>query len=83
MTDDEFRDHLRQGSTSTAATGRSSESIWESFAPRIEYHRGDFDDPAAWSSLSKRLDRIDRDRGTGRQPALLPGGPAERSTRRS
>ncbi|HSK92838.1 MAG TPA: glucose-6-phosphate dehydrogenase [Candidatus Angelobacter sp.] len=64
LSDDEFRDHLLEGINRHSRNTPANESIWESFARGIEYHRGDFDDPAAYVELSKRLDRIDRDRGT-------------------
>ena len=64
MSDDEFRDHLRQGVDRFSRNRPIKESIWDSFGQGIVYHRGDFDDPAAWQSLRGVLDRIDRDRGT-------------------
>jgi glucose-6-phosphate 1-dehydrogenase len=64
MTDDAFREHLRQGVDRYSRNRPIKESIWESFAQGIHYHHGSFDDPEAWGSLSKLLDRIDRDRGT-------------------
>ena len=76
-----FREHLRTGSTSTAATARSSRRSGSRSRATIEYQRGDFDDPAAYAELAKRLDRIDRDRGTAGNrlfylavpPSALPG----------
>jgi glucose-6-phosphate 1-dehydrogenase len=55
--------------------------VWASFAAGIEYQEGDLDDPEAWATLARRLDRIDRDRGTAGnrifylaiQPSLVPG----------
>jgi glucose-6-phosphate 1-dehydrogenase len=64
MSDDEFRDHLRQGVDHFSRNRPIKESIWDSFAQGIVYHRGDFDDADAWQSLRGVLDRIDRDRGT-------------------
>ena len=63
-TDEEFRDHLLDGINKYSRNRPAKPAIWESFAGGIEYHRGDFDDPAAYAELAKRLDRIDRDRGT-------------------
>ena len=76
LTDDEFRAHLLEGINKYSRNRPAKPAIWESFARGIEYHRGDFDDPAAYVELAKRLDRIDRDRGTAGQPALLPRRPA-------
>jgi glucose-6-phosphate 1-dehydrogenase len=64
MTDDEFRDHLRDGVDRYSRNRPIKESIWDSFGQGIVYHQGDFDDPAAWHELRGVLDRIDRDRGT-------------------
>ena len=64
LSDEEFRAHLLEGINKHSRNKPVKEAIWESFAQGIEYHRGDFDDPAAYVELAKRLDRIDRDRGT-------------------
>jgi glucose-6-phosphate 1-dehydrogenase len=64
LTDDAFRDHLLQGINRFSRNKPAKQAIWDSFARGIEYHRGNFDDPAAYAELAKRLDRIDRDRGT-------------------
>ena len=61
-TDDQFRDHLLAGINKYSRNHPVKPEIWDSIAP-IEYQRGDFNDPAAYE-LAKRLDRIDRDRGT-------------------
>ena len=65
LTDDEFRQHLLDGINEHSRNRPAKTTIWESFARGIEYHRGEFDDPEAYVELAKRLDRIDRDRGTG------------------
>ena len=64
LTDDDFRQHLLDGINKHSRNKPAKPAIWESFARGVEYHRGDFDDPAAYVELAKRLDRIDRDRGT-------------------
>ena len=64
MGDEAFRGHLLDGINKHSRNRPAKPAIWESFARGIEYHRGDFDDPAAWVELAKRLERIDRDRGT-------------------
>jgi len=64
LTDEQFREHLLDGINTHSRNRPAKPAIWESFARGIEYHRGDFDDPAAYAELAKRLDRIDRDRGT-------------------
>jgi glucose-6-phosphate 1-dehydrogenase len=64
LTDEEFREHLLNGINRYSRNKPAKQAIWESFARGIEYHHGTFDDPAAYAELAKRLDRIDRDRGT-------------------
>ena len=64
LSDEEFRKHLLDGINEHSRNRPAKPAIWESFARGIEYHRGDFDDPEAYVELAKRLDRIDRDRGT-------------------
>ncbi|MBA3587585.1 MAG: glucose-6-phosphate dehydrogenase [Chloroflexi bacterium] len=78
--DGAFQDHLLEGINKFSRNRPAKPAIWESFARGIEYHRGDFDDPAAYVELARRLDRIDRDRGTAGNrlfylavpPALYP-----------
>ena len=77
LTNEQFSAHLLEGVNKYSRNKPAKASIWESFARGIEYHRGDLDDPAAYAELAKRLDRIDRDRGTAGQPALLPGRAAQ------
>ena len=64
LSDDDFREHLHGGIDRYSRNRPAKPSIWESFGNAIEYHRGEFNDPNAWTELGKRLDRIDRDRGT-------------------
>jgi glucose-6-phosphate 1-dehydrogenase len=64
FTDEGFQEHLLEGINKHSRNKPAKPAIWESFARGIEYHRGDLDDPAAYLELAKRLERIDRDRGT-------------------
>lgn len=64
LSDEDFRDHLLESINTYSRNRPAKDAIWESFARGIEYHRGGLDDPAAYVELAKRLDRIDRDRGT-------------------
>jgi len=64
LSDDQFRDHLHAGIDRFSRNQPAKASIWDSFSRAIEYHRGEFNDPDSWKDLAKRLDRIDRDRGT-------------------
>ncbi|MGH2427428.1 MAG: glucose-6-phosphate dehydrogenase [Candidatus Limnocylindria bacterium] len=62
--DEVLRDHLLDAVNEYSRNRPARPAIWESFAKGIEYHRGDLKDPAAYAELARRLERIDRDRGT-------------------
>ena len=62
--DDDFRAHLLAGINKYSRNRPVKPEIWDTIAPTIEYQRGDFNDPEAYGELARRLDRIDRDRGT-------------------
>ncbi len=62
--DQELRDHFREAVNEHSRNRPVKPAIWESFAQGIEYHHGDLKDPAAYVDLARRLERIDRDRGT-------------------
>jgi glucose-6-phosphate 1-dehydrogenase len=64
ISDDEFRELLRQGIDQYSRNRPVKPSVWKSFSRGIEYHAGEFSDPDSYTDLVKRLDRIDRDRGT-------------------
>ncbi len=64
LSDDAFREHLHAAVEGYSRNRPVKPSIWASFAQSVEYHRGEFRDPAAFAELAKRLARIDRDRGT-------------------
>ncbi len=65
LTSEQFRDHLRDGIDRFSRNRPVKASVWESFCKGIEYHQGNLNDPAAYVELRKKLERIDRDRGTG------------------
>ena len=64
MSDEAFREILRQGIDQFSRNKPVKRSVWDSFSKGIEYHAGEFHEPAAYVELAKKLDRIDRDRGT-------------------
>jgi glucose-6-phosphate 1-dehydrogenase len=64
LSDADFREHLRKGIDRYSRNRPVKASIWESFSAGIEYQCGEFHDEQAWAALAKRLERIDRDRGT-------------------
>ncbi len=64
LSDEDFRDHLREGIDSYSRNRPVKESVWKSFSDAIRYHRGEFHEPQAYTELATLLDQIDRDRGT-------------------
>ena len=64
LSDEEFREQLRQGIDQFSRNKPVKPSVWKSFSRGIEFHAGEFHEPATYADLAKRLDRIDRDRGT-------------------
>ncbi len=80
MTNEEFHAHLRQGIDEFSRNRPASETVWSAFTAGIEYVQGNLDDAEAYAALARRLERIDRDRGTAGnrifylaiQPSLVP-----------
>jgi glucose-6-phosphate 1-dehydrogenase len=64
-TDDAFRGELRASLEQFSRVLPIETPVWEDFAARISYHRGDFGDPALFDGLATRLDALDAERGTG------------------
>jgi glucose-6-phosphate 1-dehydrogenase len=58
MSDEDFRDHLREGGAASAEIKRFDDAEWQSFAPRIHYLAGDFADPATHTRLATLLDTL-------------------------
>ena len=80
-TDEAFRAEIRGSLDRFSRVLPVEGAAWEPFAARICYHRGDFGDQALYDGLTARLDELDRERGTQRQPPLLPRDPAVRLRR--
>ncbi|MEK6192093.1 MAG: glucose-6-phosphate dehydrogenase [Chloroflexota bacterium] len=80
MSGEEFHAHLLEGIDLFSRNRPVKESVWAAFTAGIEYEQGNLDDPEAYAALARRLDRIDRDRGTAGnrlfylavQPSLTP-----------
>ena len=62
--DEEFRAEIRTSLEQFSRVLPLDEDAWRSFAERILYERLDFDDPAAFEALAKRLDDLDKENGT-------------------
>ena len=61
--DDEFRRELEEA-TRKFSRQTVRDEIWKTFAQSIFYHRSEFEDESGYKSLSDRLDKIDKERGT-------------------
>jgi glucose-6-phosphate 1-dehydrogenase len=64
FSDQEIRTALRASLDKHARITPVDEERWASFASRITYHQGGFDEPAAYTSLSTKLAAIDTASGT-------------------
>ena len=64
FSDQEIRAALRASLDKHARITPVDEERWASFASRITYHQGGFDEPAAYTSLSTKLAAIDMASGT-------------------
>ncbi len=62
--DEEFRAEIRTSLEQFSRVLPLDEDAWRSFAERILFERLDFDDPAAFEALAKRLDDLDKENGT-------------------
>src|ERR1700674_2043333 len=63
-TDEEFRKEQEE-STRKFSRQAVRDEIWNGFAQALFYHPSEFHDPAGYQSLAERLDKIDKERGTG------------------
>ena len=59
-----FRDEIHKSLEQYSRMLPLDDEAWKSFAERITYQRLDFDDPAAFDTLSGHLDDLDTDHGT-------------------
>jgi glucose-6-phosphate 1-dehydrogenase len=60
MSDDEFRQHIRHGIDQFSRRGRTDESTWTAFAPRLTYFSADFTDPSTSANLGGLLTAQDK-----------------------
>src|ERR1700716_224739 len=63
-TDDEFRKEQEE-STKKFSRQQVRDEIWGDFAQSLFYHQSEFHDAAGYKSLAERLEKIDKERGTG------------------
>jgi glucose-6-phosphate 1-dehydrogenase len=78
--DDEFRKELEEA-VREHSRQKVRDDLWKGFGQSIFYHRGEFDDEAAYKSLAERLDKFDEKRGTrGNRLFYLAAGPDQFET---
>src|SRR5438046_10326803 len=63
-TDEEFRKEQEE-STKKFSRQQVRDEIWDGFAQALFYHQSEFHDAAGYKSLVERLEKIDKERGTG------------------
>jgi len=63
-TDEAFRAELRASLDQFSRVLPIETAVWEEFAGRIRYQRGNFNEPSQYDQLVVRLDDLDRERGT-------------------
>src|SRR5215208_1918923 len=56
--DEAFRAHARDAISSHSRTGIDGDT-WQSLEPRLEFLRGDLDDPKLYESLAERIAKLD------------------------
>lgn len=60
MSDDEFRQHIRQGLDEFSRRGPADEPTWAAFAPKLTYFSADFTDPATYTNLAGVLAALNK-----------------------
>src|SRR5438477_10059094 len=63
-TDDEFRKEQEE-STKKFSRQQVRDEIWDGFAQALFYHKSEFHDANGYETLAERLQKIDKERGTG------------------
>jgi glucose-6-phosphate 1-dehydrogenase len=62
--DDEFRAQMLDGVNKYSRSRPAQPEVWDTFAPKLHYCQGNFDDPQAYLGLRERLDHLDATHGT-------------------
>lgn len=60
-TDEEFRAELREGFEKYSRSRGETPSRWSEFEALVSYHRGSFDDPAAYVGLRERIESFNHE----------------------
>ncbi len=65
MSDEQFREKMREGVVKFLEDSRFEEEVWRDFASGLSYIAGDLRDAACYSALAKRIEENARTRQTG------------------
>src|SRR2546421_2560104 len=63
-TDEQFRKEQEE-STKKFSRQQVRDEIWDGFAQALFYHQSEFHDANGYKTLAERLEKIDKERGTG------------------
>jgi len=66
LTDQAFRERMRQAIADSEAIGHVPDATWDRFAQRIFYVQGDMTDPAFFAAVSQRVAQFERASGQPR-----------------
>lgn len=61
MTDDEFRNKLKEGISQFSRSGKPDEEVWSEFSKNIHYITGDFTDEKLYSRIGKECDKYEKE----------------------
>jgi glucose-6-phosphate 1-dehydrogenase len=65
LSDDQFRDKMRESVVQFSEDTKLDEEVWSAFARGLYYIAGDVGDPALYQRLSEKLSHIEAERHTG------------------
>ncbi|MHB8573047.1 MAG: glucose-6-phosphate dehydrogenase [Candidatus Dormibacteria bacterium] len=64
LTDDGFREQMREAVDEFSRTGPTRPEVWESFAQGLYYVQGNFDVASDFDALARRLEQVESERNT-------------------
>src|SRR5437763_4503641 len=64
MTDDEFREKMKQAVVEFSEAKSVDEEVWQSFAGGMRFLPSNIDRPECYTELAEMLEQVDRERGT-------------------
>jgi glucose-6-phosphate 1-dehydrogenase len=64
MTDEEFRQKMKESVVEFSESKAVDEEVWQSFAAGMQFLPSDIARPECYAELAKRLEAVDRERGT-------------------